>query len=65
MGLVLATLSFGSVVGITSPGSIVSRRGARFVMAIGLGAIVAGLGLMADRQPRSSTTTPITKGTRP
>ncbi|WP_229916160.1 MFS transporter [Streptomyces fructofermentans] len=43
MGLVIAGLSVGSVVGIAAGGRFVVRRGARFVVVLGMAAIVLGL----------------------
>jgi MFS family permease len=47
MGLVLAGLSVGSLIGIGLGGLLVARRGARFVVAGGLAAFALGLGVMA------------------
>ncbi|WP_265520529.1 MFS transporter [Oerskovia flava] len=43
MGLIIAGLSVGSVIGIGVGGLLVARRGARFVVACGMSAIVAGV----------------------
>lgn len=43
MGLIIAGLSVGSVVGIAVGGLLVARRGARFVVACGMSAIVLGV----------------------
>lgn len=42
MGLVIAGLSAGSMVGIAAAGTLVAQRGARFVVLWGMVAIVAG-----------------------
>ncbi len=43
MGLVIAGLSVGSVIGIAAGGRLVARRGARFVVAWAMASIVLGL----------------------
>ena len=47
MGLIIAGLSVGSVIGIAVGGILVARRGARFVVACGMASIVLGLIVVA------------------
>ncbi|GAA1843679.1 MFS transporter [Microlunatus capsulatus] len=47
MGLVIAGLSVGSILGISLGGLLVARRGARFVVVGGMTAIVAGMVVIA------------------
>ncbi len=47
MGLIIAGLSAGSMVGIAVAGTLVARRGARFVVLWGMVAIVAGVAVVA------------------
>ncbi|MHA6523335.1 MFS transporter [Tessaracoccus sp. G1721] len=47
MGLVIAGLSVGSIIGITVGGPLVSRFGARLVVVAGMGSIALGLAVMA------------------
>lgn len=47
MGLIIAGLSVGSVIGIAVGGLLVARRGARFVVACGMASIVLGLIVVA------------------
>lgn len=47
MGLVLVGTSIGSFVGISIAGVVVERRGARFVVLVGIGAVAIGLGVVA------------------
>lgn len=47
MGLIIAGLSAGSMVGIAVAGTLVARRGARFVVLWGMVAIVTGVAVVA------------------
>ena len=47
MGLIIAGLSAGSMVGIALAGTLVARRGARFVVLWGMVAIVTGVAVVA------------------
>ncbi|MFI2363665.1 MFS transporter [Promicromonospora sp. NPDC019610] len=47
MGLIIAGLSAGSMVGIAVAGTLVARRGARFVVLWGMAAIVSGVAVVA------------------
>jgi MFS family permease len=47
MGLVIAGLSAGSMIGIAAAGALVAQRGARFVVLWGMVAIVAGVATVA------------------
>lgn len=47
MGLIIAGLSAGSMVGIALAGTLVARRGARFVVLWGMAAIVTGVAVVA------------------
>lgn len=47
MGLVIAGLSAGSMIGIAAAGTLVAQRGARFVVLWGMVAIVAGVATVA------------------
>jgi MFS family permease len=47
MGLIIAGLSAGSMIGIAAAGALVAQRGARFVVLWGMVAIVAGVGTVA------------------
>ncbi|MFE9235240.1 MFS transporter [Cellulosimicrobium funkei] len=47
MGLIIAGLSVGSMIGIATGGVLVARRGARFVIAVGMLLILTGLAVIA------------------
>ncbi|WP_326553648.1 MFS transporter [Micromonospora sp. NBC_01813] len=47
MGLIIAGLSVGSMVGISVTGTLVARRGARFVVLCGMAAVVVGVAVVA------------------
>lgn len=47
MGLIIAGLSVGSLVGIAVAGTLVARRGARFVVLCGMVAVVTGVAVVA------------------